>query len=147
MRSRPVARSSPSVAAFGAGRAGATLALLWLAWFVGIISLSAARDGLPWGLAPASSVALFFALFLRQVPRKVPPPGEERIRSVPPRYHKALEIAQLASAASSAVILTLGESDLPTIGLVLASLAYVLVAVEVVSRMSSKDVNGNNGEP
>jgi hypothetical protein len=45
------------------------------------------------------------------------------------------------------VILTLGESDLPTIGLVLASLAYVLVAVEVVSRMSSKDVNGNNGEP
>ena|ERR671935_105583 len=115
------------------------LALMWLTIFLGITALSAARDGLPWGLAPAFATALFFSLFQRQATRTIPPPERERIRSVPPRNHKLLEIAQLGTAGIAAVVLTIGESSAPVGGYLLMVVAYALVGVETLARISSRN--------
>lgn len=114
------------------------LLMMWATVFLGIVVLSAARDALPWGLAPASAVALFFALFLRQVPRTIPPPNRERIRSLPPRNHKLLEFLQLAAAGIGGGILTVGESSVPISGILLTAASYLLVALELISRLSSR---------
>ena len=112
--------------------------MMWTYWFAGIALLSWARDALPWGLIPAFPIALFFALCLRQIPRRIPPPDQERIRSIPPSHHRVLEMMQLLTAGVGGVWLFLGEEELPIPGLVFTVLAYLLVGVEAASRLAWK---------
>jgi len=111
--------------------------VMWGAWFLGIVILSAIRDALPWGLIPATATGLFFALGLRQLPRRIPKLREERIKSVPPLHHIAIEIGQLVFAGAGAIFIGVIPSLLP-IGIFLIFLACALVGLETLSRLRSR---------
>lgn len=114
------------------------LGVMWILCFTAIVLVATARDALRWGLVSAPAVALFFSLLLRQVPRRIPPPETERIKSSPPRNHAILEMLQIATAGVSSVILLLDASSVPTPGIVFAAVSYALVVAEALSRLSRR---------